>query len=194
MPKGWERLGVRGGSYIFDMKKIFYAGIICGIVLLSGCKTEKAVIDAGSVAIITTMDEQKEELAAFLSEETIIESVDNGKTLKLTFKSSQLFATNSNIINEASKNTLRKFAESLNNVPDTDIRITGYTDNTGRVDYNQTLSERRARSVYDYLCEQGVSSLRMDYAGKGIHEPVADNKTVEGRALNRRIEILIKAK
>ena len=65
-------------------------------------------------------------------------------------------------------------------------------DNTGKVDYNQTLSEKRAKSVFDYLMEdQGVSSKRMTYEGKGVHEPVADNSTPEGRALNRRVEILI---
>jgi len=121
----------------------------------------------------------------------IVELVNNGKALKVTFDSGRLFAANSNTINETSKSTLRKFAESLNSNPNTNIQITGYTDNTGRIDYNQTLSERRAKSVYDYLCEQGVSPQRMDYAGKGIHEPVSDNNTIEGRALNRRIEVLI---
>ena len=53
-------------------------------------------------------------------------------------------------------------------------------------------STKRAKSVFDYLMvDQGVSSKRMTYEGKGIHEPVADNSTVEGRALNRRVEILI---
>ena len=56
----------------------------------------------------------------------------------------------------------------------------------------KTLSEKRAKSVFDYLMEdQGVSSKRMTYEGKGVHEPVADNSTPEGRALNRRVEILI---
>ena len=83
-------------------------------------------------------------------------------------------------------------ATSLNANPDTDIKIVGHTDNTGNVDYNQTLSEKRAKSVFDYLMvDQGVSSKRMTYEGKGIHEPVADNNTVEGRALNRRVEIII---
>ena len=61
------------------------------------------------------------------------------------------------------------------------------------MDYNQSLSERRARSVYDYLLDQGVSSRRMVYEGKGIHQPVASNNTAEGRAQNRRVEVLISA-
>ncbi len=62
-----------------------------------------------------------------------------------------------------------------------------------KVDYNQTLSERRAKSVYDYLIDQGVNSRRMIYEGKGIHQPIADNSTVAGRAQNRRVEIIISA-
>ena len=58
---------------------------------------------------------------------------------------------------------------------------------------NQTLSEKRAKSVYDYLMMQGVSTDRMVYEGKGIHDPVASNDTPEGRSLNRRVEIVILA-
>ena len=61
------------------------------------------------------------------------------------------------------------------------------------MDYNQTLSEKRAKSVYDYLMMQGVSTDRMVYEGKGIHDPVASNDTPEGRSLNRRVEIVILA-
>jgi outer membrane protein OmpA-like peptidoglycan-associated protein len=81
----------------------------------------------------------------------------------------------------------------LKNNPDTYLKIVGHTDNTGRVDYNQTLSEKRAESVYDYLRAQGVTISRMTYEGKGIHEPVASNNTEQGRSLNRRVEILIMA-
>ncbi len=125
-------------------------------------------------------------------EETTVETINNGEALKVTFDSGILFATNSSTVSAASKSALRDLAASLNANPDTDIKIIGHTDNTGKVDYNQTLSEKRAKSVFDYLMEdQGVSSKRMTYEGKGVHEPVADNSTPEGRALNRRVEILI---
>ena len=96
--------------------------------------------------------------------------------MKVTFDSGILFATNSSTLSDASKSALRNLATSLNQNPGTDIKIVGHTDNTGNVDYNQTLSEKRAKSVFDYLMvDQGVSSKRMTYEGKGIHEPVADN-------------------
>lgn len=138
------------------------------------------------------MDKQKKELQQSLPDATV-ETVNNGEAIKVTFDSGILFATNSSTLSDASRNALRNFANSLKSNPDTDIRIVGFTDNTGKVDYNQTLSEKRAKSVYDYLMMQGVSSDRMVYEGKGVHDPVADNSTPEGRSLNRRVEILILA-
>jgi outer membrane protein OmpA-like peptidoglycan-associated protein len=168
--------------------------VISGIILLLGCKTshsvQETVIDADAV-VAEKMHEQQQELEAILPEGTIIESVDNGEALKITFSSGILFAANSNTISESSKSMLRDFAGNLNNNPDTNISITGHTDNTGNAGYNQTLSERRAKSVYDFLSEQGVNPMCMNYSGKGIHEPVADNNTVEGRALNRRVEVIV---
>lgn len=152
-----------------------------------------AVGGAAGALIGKKMDKQKKELEASLPQDTKIETVNNGEALKVTFDSGILFATNSSTLGEASKSALRNFATSLKSNPDTNIRIVGYTDNTGKVDYNQTLSEKRAKSVYDYLMMQGVSSDRMSYEGKGVHDPVASNDTPEGRALNRRVEIVIMA-
>ena len=123
----------------------------------------------------------------------VVEEEERAPALRVTFDSGILFATNSSTVSAASKSALRDLARNLEKNPDTDLRIVGHTDNTGRVDYNQSLSERRARSVYDYLLDQGVSSRRMVYEGKGIHQPVASNNTVEGRAQNRRVEVLISA-
>lgn len=168
-----------------------------GIGALAGNTALGAILGAavGGTAgalIGKKMDKQKKELEQTLPDATV-ETVNNGEALKVTFDSGILFATNSSTLSDASKSALRNFAASLKQNPDTDIRIIGYTDNTGNVDYNQTLSEKRAKSVYDYLMMQGVSSDRMSYEGRGVHDPVADNNTASGRALNRRVEILIMA-
>lgn len=168
-----------------------------GIGALAGNTGLGAIIGAavGGTAgalIGKKMDKQKKELQQSLPDATV-ETVNNGEAIKVTFDSGILFATNSSTLSDASRNALRNFANSLKSNPDTDIRIVGFTDNTGKVDYNQTLSEKRAKSVYDYLMMQGVSSDRMVYEGKGVHDPVADNSTPEGRSLNRRVEILILA-
>ena len=174
------------------------AAVGAGIGALAGNTALGSVIGAavGGTAgalIGKKMDKQKKELEATLPEETKIETVNNGEALKVTFDSGILFATNSSTLSDACKSALRNFATSLKANPDTDIRIVGFTDSTGKVDYNQTLSEKRAKSVYDYLMYAGVSTDRMVYEGKGVHDPVASNDTPEGRSLNRRVEIVILA-
>ena len=69
------------------------------------------------------------------------------------------------------------------------IKITGYTDSTGAADYNQKLSLRRAEAVRDYLVSLGADPSKMEVSGAGEANPVADNKTREGRAKNRRVEV-----
>ncbi|ASB50622.1 OmpA family protein [Alkalitalea saponilacus] len=71
------------------------------------------------------------------------------------------------------------------------IMIGGHTDNVGNAAYNQRLSENRARSVYNYIIEQGVDTSRLEYKGFGMDQPIADNETESGRAKNRRTEITI---
>jgi outer membrane protein OmpA-like peptidoglycan-associated protein len=166
-------------------------GALAGNTAL-GAVIGAAVGGAAGALIGRKMDKQKKELEAVVPDATV-EVVNDGEALKVTFDSGILFATNSSTVSEASKSALRNFSASLKQNPDTYVKVIGHTDNTGRVDYNQTLSEKRAQSVYDYLMNQGVSSDRMTYEGKGIHDPIATNATVEGRALNRRVEIMIMA-
>ena len=79
--------------------------------------------------------------------------------------------------------------QKLSKQPDVHIVIRGYTDSTGPEEYNQKLSERRAQAVYDYLSSKGISGERMKTMAYGESDPVADNGTAQGRALNRRAEI-----
>lgn len=165
-------------------------GAIAGNTAL-GAVLGAAVGGTAGALIGKKMDKQKKELEATLPEDTKVESINNGEAIKVTFNSGILFAINSSTLSQASMTALTQFAQSLNENPDTNIKIVGYTDNTGKVDYNQLLSEKRARSVYDYLRAQGVAANRMTYEGMGVHDPVASNSTESGRALNRRVEIII---
>ncbi len=76
---------------------------------------------------------------------------------------------------------------------ETDIKIYGYTDSTGKAEFNQKLSEQRAASVRNYLVSKGLSASRFQTKGMGIADPIADNTTVEGRSKNRRVEFAITA-
>ena len=71
------------------------------------------------------------------------------------------------------------------------ITIIGHTDNVGPVSYNQVLSEKRAKSIYDQLIKKGVQSGKLTYKGYGEEKPVVPNDTKENRQLNRRVEFEI---
>jgi outer membrane protein OmpA-like peptidoglycan-associated protein len=87
---------------------------------------------------------------------------------------------------------LKKLIAFLTINPKVKIEIAGHTDDTGNDDYNMKLSKLRAKSVYDYLISKGISPNRLTYNGYGNTRPVFDNSTTEGKALNRRVEVVIK--
>lgn len=149
-----------------------------------------AAVGGASGAIIgKKMDKQAAELEAI--EGAQVEKINDGQAIKVTFESGILYATNSSTLNTSSRESLNKFATSLLENPDTDVKIYGHTDSTGNDAINQPLSEKRAKSVYNYLVSKGVSGTRMISEGYGSSDPIADNSTVEGRSQNRRVEIFI---
>ena len=86
---------------------------------------------------------------------------------------------------------LKRVAKFLKNNPTVSIELAGHTDIIGSRDYNLTLSTERAKSVYDYMIKIGVPTHRLSYKGYGPDRPVASNETEEGRARNRRTEVII---
>jgi OmpA-OmpF porin, OOP family len=72
--------------------------------------------------------------------------------------------------------------------PEYSLTISGHTDNQGDAKVNQSLSEKRAKTCYDYLVSKGVSSSRMSHAGYGSTQPISDNATKAGRDMNRRVD------
>jgi OOP family OmpA-OmpF porin len=84
---------------------------------------------------------------------------------------------------------LNEVVNVLNEDPELKIEIQGHTDNTGTRKYNQTLSEKRARAVMEYIIGKGIGEDRLSAVGYGLDRPIADNSTAEGRALNRRTQI-----
>jgi type IX secretion system PorP/SprF family membrane protein len=101
------------------------------------------------------------------------------------------FETNSSGLKKESNVQLDRVVKYLNDNPTSKINIFGHTDFVASEDYNKWLSERRAKSVYDYLVGKGVSKDRLTFKGLGKAIPVASNETEEGRAQNRRVEIEI---
>ncbi|MDR2622930.1 MAG: OmpA family protein [Dysgonamonadaceae bacterium] len=149
-----------------------------------------AIVGGAAGALIgNKMDKQKKELEKI--KDAQVESVNDGQAIKVTFDSGILFATNSSTLNQASKNSLTQFANTLKSHPDTDVHIYGHTDSTGSDKINIPLSNERAGSVEKFLLGQGISSARMTFEGLGSSQPVADNGTVTGRQQNRRVEVYI---
>ncbi|HEV2418698.1 MAG TPA: OmpA family protein [Terriglobia bacterium] len=101
------------------------------------------------------------------------------------------FDTGKYTLHPETREMLAKLSGVLLAYPGITIKVNGYTDNTGSDETNQTLSENRANAVRDYLAQQGVPSASITAQGMGESNPVAPNDTATGRALNRRVEIVI---
>ncbi len=104
------------------------------------------------------------------------------------------FDTNKSDIKNESKSELKKLIDFLNLNPAVRIEISGHTDNVGTVQFNQSLSENRAKSVYQYLIRNGINAGRLVYKGYGETQPIASNDNEENRSKNRRTEFMIIAK
>jgi outer membrane protein OmpA-like peptidoglycan-associated protein len=149
-----------------------------------------AIGGAGGAVIGSYMDKQAKELEQDLAGARI-ERVGEG--IKITFQSGLLFDVAKSDLRSDAQVNLANLAKILNKYPDTNILIEGHTDSDGSVDYNQTLSERRAQAVSHYLASQSVASGRMSNVGNGENQPIADNGTTDGKQLNRRVEVAIMA-
>lgn len=110
--------------------------------------------------------------------------------LKVNVPSDLSFATNSAELKSTLRPVLDQFAQGLDST--SRVRIVGHTDSTGNDAINDPLSVDRARTVRDYLEDRGLPASRMEIAGRGSREPVADNGSEAGRSKNRRVEIFLR--
>lgn len=155
-----------------------------------------AAVGAGVGALIgNKMDKQQKELEAALKDAQVEETTDaNGlQAIKVTFPGGILFPTGKWTLNNSAKQELDNFAASLAQNPLTDVRIIGYTDNTGSMAANTKVSTNRADAVLQYLVGKGVTPTRLAAEGVPMADYVATNETAEGRALNRRVEVYVYA-
>ena len=116
----------------------------------------------------------------------VVKTQDN--QLKVNVPSDLSFATGRADLNPSLRPVLDQFAQGLDST--VLVRIVGHTDSTGNDAINDPLSLERARTVRNYLQDRGVPGARMEIAGRGSHEPVADNASDAGRAKNRRVELV----
>ena len=151
-----------------------------------------AAVGGGTGALIgNKMDKQAREIDQALPGADV-ERVGEGIHLVLN-ENAVRFDTNKSTLTAAAKANLDKLVPVFSEYSDTNIVIYGYTDSTGRVEYNQTLSEQRAGAVKSYLASKGLLGSRFTVTGMGIADPIATNDTPEGRSQNRRVEFAITA-
>lgn len=117
-----------------------------------------------------------------------------GEGIKLVLNENAVrFDTGKATLTSSATANLNKLVSVFDSYPDTNIVIYGYTDSTGSIERNQTLSEQRAGAVKAYLVSKGIKSTRFTTTGMGVADPIATNDTDAGRAQNRRVEFAITA-
>uniref|UniRef100_UPI001269E99D OmpA family protein n=1 Tax=Aeromonas lacus TaxID=558884 RepID=UPI001269E99D len=124
-------------------------------------------------------------------ETTTEEKIYNVQPTPLILHSDTAFSFNSAKLQPAAISDLNLILSSTLTAPSTVISVTGHTDDTGSEIYNQKLSERRALAVSDYLVSKGVIPTRITIRSYGEVQPIADNRTSQGREKNRRVEVVV---
>jgi outer membrane protein OmpA-like peptidoglycan-associated protein len=143
----------------------------------------------GGSLIGNYLDNQAKEMQGILAEQDRLRQEQ--EKLNVTLSSDILFTSGSASLYPGGRDKLRQFAAVLNRYPKTTIQITGNTDSRGSEQSNDELSRRRAQAVADELTADGVSASRITTRGVGASVPIATNDTPEGRAQNRRVEIVV---
>ncbi|HNN00064.1 MAG TPA: OmpA family protein [Turneriella sp.] len=141
-------------------------------------------------------DEAKVALAQKIKEDLVkdnpqldVRVTDHGVAIALP---DVFFATDSAKLSSDAKKVIERVGKTLRSLQNRHIRVRGHTDSTGDEKYNQQLSEKRAESVADYLIDEAeLNPDSVSYDGRGARDPVADNSLEEGRARNRRVEIIL---
>lgn len=168
-----------------------------GVGALSNSSNKTAAVLGGAAvgafaggAIGNQLDKQAAELRQQLANDEI-SIVNTGDKLIVSLPNDITFDTDSFAVRPALRGDLGKVADNLLRYPETRIQVIGHTDSDGDAAYNQGLSERRANAVADVIQAGGVTFDRIQTLGRGESEPVASNLTPDGKAQNRRVEIVV---
>ena len=169
------------------------AGAVIGKV--AGNTVLGAIIGAGvggvtGAVIGRKMDKQAEEIKKEVPDADVVRV---GEGIVIEFKSQILFGFDQSNLTTDARIKLDKLVIILQKYPDTDIEVQGHTDSKGTTRYNESLSERRASAVSNYLSGKAINASRLTTNGFGETMPKYTNTTEEGQTQNRRVEFLISA-
>ncbi len=176
------------------------AGGLIGAATAGGNKGKSAATGAAIGAALgagggylwsQNMQKQRAEMEQATAGTGIGISQTSDNQLKVDIPADVSFDVGRHAIKPNMRPVLDRLAATLNQHPVTTVTIIGHTDSTGSDSVNDPLSINRAASTRDYLVQRGVSAQRIAVDGRGSRQPVADNTTAAGRAMNRRVEIFI---
>jgi outer membrane protein OmpA-like peptidoglycan-associated protein len=166
---------------------------------LNQTRTALAVSEAGSQATAEQLvaeqkarieaEQKATDAQAALAKLAAVKEDERG--MVITLSGSVLFRSDEAILLTGAQSRLDQVADALLASPNRNVLVEGYTDSQGAEDYNRDLSQHRADAVRDYLLHRGYPSGRIQARGIGEGSPIADNATAEGRANNRRVEIIL---
>ena len=151
-------------------------------------ETQKVQLEAQRSALEKQKSELSQRLEGALSRVAETKNTARGFIVNLP---DILFDTSQATLKSEARITIAKLSGILLLMPDLNLRVEGHTDSTGTAAFNMTLSQKRADSVLAFLGESGIDADRMKAVGYGVERPIADNTTAEGRARNRRVELVI---
>lgn len=139
------------------------------------------------------IDAEAKASAAMASLKELAQVKEEAKETRITLSGAVLFKTDMTELLPIAESTLSNVADALKGMPEErTVVIEGHTDSRGTQEHNTVLSQERAQVVLDFLIKQGVSESRLKAVGRGEAQPVAKNDTAEGRANNRRVELIVK--
>lgn len=150
---------------------------LCMTVVLSGCATTGKIGEVSKFDITTA---SPDDIAKALK-----------KDGRVVISGGILFETDSAELTPSAEDLVRRISDTMRADPDLRVAVVGHTDSTGDFNYNLRLSERRARAMVKALVDDGVSPNRLTGVGVGPLSPAASNDTAEGRAQNRRVELVL---
>lgn len=197
-----ERIyGFNYGSFLWDMNKNIPVSQSERYQILFGYGKNLSYLSLqykmniiSTYKIYNTLTEEENELNRKklednLNDDVVVDTVPEGLVIRL---GEILFDTDSYTLREDAKDTVDSIINAIKQTyPDREIIVEGYTDNTGEANYNQALSEKRAKTVADYILPK-LDHDKLSYRGFGDKEPIASNDNPNGRQKNRRVDIIIK--
>lgn len=191
-------LGSQRGNALTKATKVLAVVFVLGALFISmAISTQKTAFESASntpardlnATSSVNNDEEKRKLEENLGGDITVDTVPEGFVLRL---GDILFNTDSYDLKDEAKATIDRVINAINrNYPDREIVIQGHTDNIGDAEYNEVLSENRAKAVADYI-SPNLNHNKISYSGFGDKNPIAQNDTPEGRRKNRRVDIIIK--